>query len=58
MMFVYTDDDECLDQSLCVDNATCSNTVGSYICMCDPGFTGDGNTNCSSKHILIMLTKD
>ena len=30
----------------CSDNATCTNIVGSYVCMCLDGFTGDG-LNCS-----------
>lgn len=37
-----TDINECL-ASPCV-NGNCSNTLGSYTCICDPGWTG---TNCS-----------
>ena len=44
----YADIDECLFET-CADNATCMNTDGSFLCLCDPGFTGDGDTNCSSK---------
>ena len=32
----------------CHMNATCINTIGSYDCKCDHGFSGDG-FNCSSK---------
>ena len=28
----------------CDPNATCTNTVGSYVCNCNAGFTGDGFT--------------
>ncbi|XP_032218575.2 uncharacterized protein LOC116601871 [Nematostella vectensis] len=37
------DVDECLsDDFPCHPNATCSNTHGSYVCVCTQGFTGDG----------------
>lgn len=42
------DINECaLGEDECDDNATCSNTEGSYQCTCDPGFTGNG-FNCTS----------
>ena len=28
----------------CDPNATCTNTIGSYVCNCNTGFTGDGFT--------------
>ena len=30
----------------CDSNATCTNTIGSYDCVCNTGFTGDG-FNCT-----------
>ena len=37
------DIDECaLPDPVCGLNATCTNTVGSYQCLCDEGYTGDG----------------
>ena len=46
---VAADIPEC-DRGLddCDMNATCINAPGSYDCMCNTGFTGDG-FNCSGK---------
>ena len=42
-----TDIDECKTYSdKCHLNATCSNTHGSHVCTCKPGYTGDGR-NCT-----------
>ena len=38
------DDDECLVSNDCAANAVCTNTVGSYLCTCGPGFYGNGTT--------------
>lgn len=50
--------DECSDgTAICDLNANCTNTIGSYTCSCNSGFTGDG-TNCSGKqkcHMEISL---
>ena len=40
-----SDTDECADGTdNCDTNATCSNTVASFTCTCDSGWTGDGVT--------------
>lgn len=45
----FADIDECLSgNNSCDVNADCSNTVGSYNCSCNIGYTGDG-FNCTSK---------
>lgn len=41
-----SDIDECSSSNVCHPNAMCNNTVGSYICECSPGYTGDGKS-CS-----------
>ena len=38
------DVDECeLDLDNCDVNAMCSNTIGSYTCACNEGYTGEGS---------------
>lgn len=47
---LLTDIDECSDNSHnCHLSATCTNTVGSFTCSCNAGYTGDGIT-CSGKY--------
>ena len=45
-----SDTDECADPSLnnCDTDATCTNTEGSYQCVCNDGYSGDG-TVCQGK---------
>ncbi|XP_066022877.1 uromodulin-like [Pocillopora verrucosa] len=40
------DVDECKGNDSCHENANCSNTIGSHICDCQPGYTGNGQ-NCT-----------
>lgn len=43
------DIDECvLGIGICGTNGVCMDTFGSYTCVCDPGYTGNG-TECVSK---------
>lgn len=54
--FVYIDIDECsMATNNCHDNATCTDTTGSFACICRPGFTG-GGTDCSGRSMLILTT--
>ena len=47
--------DECaLGSDGCHDNATCTNTVGSYTCQCKEGFTGNG-VDCEGKRKTDFL---
>lgn len=48
-----SDIDECSSNSYSCDaNTVCNNTRGSYICLCKPGFSGDGK-NCTGKVSLL-----
>ncbi|XP_042961651.1 wall-associated receptor kinase 2-like isoform X3 [Carya illinoinensis] len=57
------DIDECKDRNPCNATATCTNTNGSYTCICRNGYEGDGKmppgTGCSrkgqSKIMIIAL---
>ena len=50
MIYVSTDINECMEyDDLCAVNATCTNTIGTYQCYCDTGFTGDG-VSCSESY--------
>ena len=44
-LFLISDVDECSNNP-CHSNATCNNTLGSFLCTCKKGFTGDGR-NCA-----------
>ena len=44
------DFDECLlGRSNCLDEAICTNTIGSFTCSCKDGYSGDGVNACISK---------
>ena len=46
----FSDIDECADVTLnnCDTDATCTNTEGSYQCVCNDGYSGNG-TVCEGK---------
>ena len=55
----HTDIDECANftesELFCDENAFCNNTVGSYECVCNDGYTGDGFFCHTSKIIFVVL---
>ena len=52
IQYFCLDLDECvLETDNCHDNATCNNKNGTFHCVCDTGFNGNG-VNCASKYII------
>lgn len=47
-LFCFLDINECSLSNACHPNSNCSNTLGSFICECNPGYSGDGKT-CAGK---------
>ncbi|CAB3983193.1 partial [Paramuricea clavata] len=54
---VVQDLDECCVGGQCHDNATCTNTPGSYSCTCKMGFTGN-NTHCEGRYFNYEMTNN
>ena len=34
---------------MCQPDSYCNNTIGSYLCICNVGYSGDGFINCTSR---------
>ena len=54
-VYDFTDIDECKENHSCHVNATCTNTLGSHVCQCHAGYTGNGQ-NCAGE-INLVVTK-
>ena len=54
LLIIIVDIDECGTMTdTCDMNAICSNTPGSFTCVCGPGYSGDG-INCLGKYHLYQ----
>ena len=53
VFLTHLDINEC-SSNPCHGNATCNNTAGSYMCVCDSGYSGDG-FNCSGTHNVLSV---
>ena len=54
-MPIYSDIDECaLEADNCDINSECSNTIGSYDCTCNMGYTGSGIMSDCSKYYAVV----
>ena len=51
-VYDFTDVDECKGNHSCHVNAACMNTLGSHVCQCHAGYTGNG-ANCTGKFNLF-----
>ena len=47
---IFLDIDECFSNP-CHNNASCTDTEGSFDCQCNTGYSGNG-LNCSSKYVF------
>ena len=55
---ISSDIDECMEGTAqCHSNATCMNTMGSYTCTCDYGYTGNG-FDCAGKTCFFNVHRD
>ena len=53
---MYVDINECGDDpEICGMNANCTNTIGSYMCSCLSGYTGDG-TMCTGEGNAVLYS--
>ena len=48
----FSDIDECKGNHSCHVNAACMNTLGSHVCQCHAGYTGNG-ANCTGEFNLF-----
>ena len=46
--------DECKGNHFCHVNASCTNIIGSHVCKCHPGYTGNGR-DCTGEFDRLPL---
>lgn len=50
------DVDECRDNPRVCSGGQCTNTIGSYVCVCTDGLLpGPGGSSCLGKYSLLLL---
>ena len=53
--FCFPDVNECFTmEHNCHINATCNNTIPSFECYCNAGFSGNNGTHCYSKDMMQL----
>uniref|UniRef100_A0A4W6FSX8 Si:cabz01070274.1 n=1 Tax=Lates calcarifer TaxID=8187 RepID=A0A4W6FSX8_LATCA len=45
-----TDVNECVNETVCGDHAFCQNLIGTYLCVCDQGFTSTADGKACVEH--------
>ena len=54
--YFFADIDECVKNlDNCDINAQCKNTDGSFVCMCNTGYSGNGLTCIAGKIIVFVI---
>ena len=52
-IYGFSDIDECKGNHSCHVNARCKNTLGSHVCECHLGYSGNGQ-NCTVEFYLLV----
>ena len=53
--FFLSDDDECVNENICMENAACVNIPGSYNCACLEGFVfNEENNACEGEPLIVV----
>ena len=55
-VYDFTDIDECKGNRSCHVNSTCVNTLGSHVCQCHAGCTGNGRNCTGESNIFATCT--
>ena len=53
--YCLADVNECATDGACDENAACFNTPGSYICVCNDGYNGNGYEACVCEYTFLVF---